>query len=122
MITRGRPVMDEEQTLGQIRDMLRANGARVFRAIERVPKCYRCGIYMGSSEDGTPDISGYFYKDGFLPFWFEIKRSDGKGRVRAGQLERIVMQQKDGCCAGIVKSWEEVVLELAENGRQMKVL
>lgn len=50
------PVMSEEDVLGQIRSMLEANGARVFRAIERVPKCYRCGQWLGASERGLPDL------------------------------------------------------------------
>ena len=102
------PQKSEEDILGQIRQMLEVNEARVFRAIERVPRCYRCGQWLGSSEAGTPDISGYFKAGASLrfPFWFEIKRP--RAKRRAAQVERIGMIYEDGGCAAIVESWDEV--------------
>ena len=53
-------VVQEEDVLSEIRQMLELNGARVFRAIERVPNCYRCGKWLGASEAGTPDLTIIF--------------------------------------------------------------
>lgn len=114
------PQMSEEDALSQIRGMLEVNGARVFRAIERVPKCYRCGCWLGSSEPGTPDLSGYFHGKAVFPFWFEIKRPGGKAKRRAAQIERISMLRADGCCAAIVESWEEVKAEFLRHGVLMR--
>lgn len=117
------PAMSEEDVLGQIRTLLEANGARVYRAIERVPKCYRCGCWLGTSERGTPDISGYFYQTISyypFPFWFEIKRP-GKNKHRPAQIERIAQIARDGGCAAIVESWEEVKAELSRHGITVRV-
>lgn len=113
-------VLTEEDVLGQIRQYLEILGARVFRAVERVPKCYRCGQWLGASEPGTPDLSGYFYRDGFVPYWFEIKRPKRKGsakaRIRPAQQARIDQIRADGGCAAIVDSVEQVQEELAKHG------
>jgi hypothetical protein len=108
-------IESEEDILGEIRQMLELNGARVFRAIERVPKCYRCGLWLGSSEQGTPDLSGYFRFDGTIfPFWFEVKRK--KGKRRESQINRILQLRNDGACAAIVESWEETIAEIERRG------
>jgi hypothetical protein len=110
----------EEHVLCEIRTYLEILGAKVFRAIERVPKCYRCGLWLGHSEAGMPDLSGYFAGDAVIPFWFEIKRPKSKatqkGKVRKAQLERIEQLRRDGCCAAIVDSVHEVRKELARCG------
>jgi len=114
------PVLTEEDVLKQIRAYLEATGARVFRNIERVPKCYRCGCWMGVSEAGNPDLSGYYHQDGITPFWFEVKRPKRKGsakaRIRPKQVERIEMIRADGGCAAIVDSVEQVKAEIERCG------
>jgi len=109
-------VVIEDDVLGEIRQMLELNGARVFRAIERVPKCYRCGNWMGISEPGTPDLSGYFYRDHVtpVPFWFEVKRPK-KNEKRAAQIARIEQMKADRCCAAIVESWAQVLEALDDH-------
>lgn len=114
------PAMTEEDVYKQVRAYLELLGARVYRAIERVPKCYRCGNWLGASEAGTPDISGYFYRNGITPFWFELKRPKRKGsaksRIRPAQQARIDQIRADGGCAAIVDSIEQVQEELAKFG------
>ena len=137
------PVLSEEDVLGQIRNWLEVVlRARVFRAIERIPKCMRdgcghyasahkygicrkcsCGQFVGTvSEPGTPDLSGYIFDDRFVPvagqvfpFWLEIKRPDG-GRKRPAQVARIELIQQDGGCAAFVKSLDEVRVVLKQHG------
>lgn len=106
-------VLREEDVLGQIRTMLELNGAKVFRAIERVPKCYRCGQWLGASEAGTPDLSGIFKRndDHPIPFWFEVKRPK-KNAKRAAQIARIAELRAAGGCAAIVESWGQVLQAL----------
>lgn len=110
----------EEDILGACRQLLELNGARVFRAIERVPKCYRCGCWLGSSERGTPDLSGYFYRNGHFPFWIEMKRP--KGKHRPAQVARITQMQEDGACAFFADSIETMVLEFKRFGIEVKGL
>lgn len=115
--------MLEEDVLGQIRQLLEVNGARVFRAIERVPKCYRCGQWLGSSEPGTPDLSGFFPKKVFgsiFPFWLEIKRPK-RAQKRLAQIARISQIDEDGGCAAIVSSWEQVKDAFSRHGINFKI-
>jgi hypothetical protein len=116
------PVLSEEDVLCRIRTLLELNGARVFRAIERVPKCYRCGCWLGFSEPGTPDLNGYFYTPGrvLIPFWLEVKRA--KGKRRSAQIARIDLIREDGGCAAIVESWEEALHCLEKFGWHSKVV
>ena len=109
----------EDDVLGQCRTLLEFNRARVFRAIERVPKCYRCGCWLGSSERGTPDLSGYFIQ-GMIPFWIEMKRP--KGAKRAAQIERIALIRNDGGIAFFADSVEAMVQGFAEFGITIKGL
>lgn len=109
------PALSEEDVLGLIRNWLEViMRAKVFRAIERVPKCYRCGLWLGSSEAGTPDLSGLIpRKDSFpFPFYFEIKRN-AKAKKREAQIARIEEIRGIGGCAAIVSSLDEVKAELA---------
>jgi hypothetical protein len=110
----------EEDVVGQCRTLLELNGARVFRAIERVPKCYRCGCWLGSSERGTPDVSGYFRSDPIVPFWIEFKRP--KGKKRESQIERINGIREDGGIALFADSLEAMVRGFAEFGIKLKGL
>lgn len=104
----------EEDVLGSCRTLLELNGARVFRAIERVPKCYRCGCWLGSSERGTPDISGYFYRPTLVPFWLEMKRP--KGKHRPAQIARIEQIREDKGIAFFCDSVEAMVAGFKEYG------
>ena len=110
----------EEDVLGACRQFLELNGARVFRAVERVPKCYRCHAWMGSSEAGTPDLSGYFYKGAITPFWIEIKRP--KGKLRPAQITRIEQIQADQAMAFFADSVETMVQEFKKRGINLKGL
>ena len=114
------PVLTEEDVLKQIRSYLEALGARVYRNVERVPKCYRCGCWLGVSEAGNPDLTGLFPGDAVIPFWFEVKRPKRKGTrkgvVRPAQAARIADLQSIGACAAIVDSVEQVAEELAKHG------
>jgi hypothetical protein len=109
----------EEDILGEVRQMLELNGARVFRAIERVPRCYRCHCWLGSSERGTPDLSGYFYRDGIQPFWIEMKRP--KGKHRPAQEAWIAQAKADGAIAMFATSWPDVVRYFEEHGIVLKI-
>jgi hypothetical protein len=121
-------VVQEEDVLGEIKQMLEINGARVYRSIERVPKCYRCGQWLGASEPGTPDISGYFkipVNDGcevmkLHPFWLEIKRPK-KNHKRPAQIARIEQIKADGGIAAIVESWAQVLALLDDHLIPVKV-
>lgn len=115
------PKMSEEDVLSQIRQMLEINGARVFRLVERVPKCYRCGCWLGVSERSLPDLTGYFHKDGAItmPFWFEVKKR--KGVRRPGQVAWMEQYRSEGGCGAIVESWDEVRQELERKGLEVKV-
>jgi hypothetical protein len=110
----------EEDVLGACRQFLEINGARVYRAIERVPKCYRCGHWLGVSERGTPDLSGYFYRNGITPFWIEMKRP--KGRQRPSQVTRIEQIQADGGIAFFADSIETMCQEFKSRGIMLKGL
>lgn len=116
----------ENDILGAIRSILEMNGARVFRAVERVPKCYRCGCYLGSSERGLPDLYGYFYKfviinPGFpTHFFIEVKRKGGK--LRPAQAAWIAQAQADGIIAFKADSVEEMVAEFKQRGIVVKGL
>lgn len=114
------PKIREEDVLGACRQLLELNGARVYRAVERVPKCYRCGLWLGSSEPGTPDLSGYFYRGGVTPFWIEMKRP--KSKRRASQLVRIEQMQADGCIAFFADSIEAMCSEFSKRGISLKGL
>ena len=114
------PKLREEDVLGACRQLLELNGARVFRAVERVPKCYRCGLWLGSSEAGTPDLSGYFYKNGVTPFWIEMKRP--KSKKRDSQIIRIAQMQADGCIAFFADSIEVMFSEFKRHGITLKGL
>ena len=109
----------EDDILGQCRAILELHRARVFRAIERVPKCYRCGCWLGSSERGTPDLSGYFIESG-IPFWVEMKRPKGKKRVL--QIERIEMMRSDGRVAFFADGIESMVAGFKEFGIEIRGL
>lgn len=115
------PAMSEEQIVEQITEMLQHNEAKVFRSIERVPHCYRCNLYLGSSEEGKPDLDGYFSRGGeiLLPFWFEVKRPKAKRRPK--QIERINMIREDGGCAAIVESWADVIKAIERHGLTVRV-
>ena len=112
------PRASEEDVLGACRQLLELNGARVFRAVERVPKCYRCGCWFGVSEAGTPDLSGYFHKEAILPFWIEMKRP--KGKLRPAQVIRIQQIQEDGGIAFFADSIEVMVSEFKQRGIEIK--
>ena len=114
------PPVREEDVLGACRQLLELNNARVFRAVERVPKCYRCGLWLGSSERGTPDLSGYFYKGAILPFWIEMKRP--KSKKRESQIARIAQLQTDGCIAFFADSIEVMFNEFKQRGITLKGL
>lgn len=90
----------------------------MFRAVERVPKCYRCGCWMGSSEAGTPDLSGFFHKSGIIPFWIEIKRPGGK--LRPSQISRIGLIRDFGGIAFFADSVEAMVAGFKEFGIEIK--
>jgi len=120
-------VVLEEDVLSEIRQMLELNGATVFRAIERIPKCYRCGLWLGASEAGTTDISGYFRLKMappqlrlIVPFWLEIKRPKHNHK-RPAQIARIEQLKADGCIAAIVESWAQVVQLLEDHFIPLKV-
>lgn len=115
-------VVLEEDVISAIRQMLEINGARVYRAIERVPKCYRCGCWMGASEPGTPDLSGFFPIKGQhpIPFYFEVKRPK-KNAKRAAQISRIEQIKADGGCAAIVESWAQTLSALDDHLIPVKV-
>lgn len=125
------PAMREEDVLGQIRQLLEARGARVFRSIERVPKCYRCGQWLGSSEKGLPDIFGWIFRPmetkriglgvifcentPAVPFFIEVKRPKG-GRKRPAQVAFIEKAKADGMLAFFAKSVDEVIEEFKQHG------
>jgi hypothetical protein len=113
------PALREEDVLGVCRQLLELNGARVFRAVERVPKCYRCGLWLGSSERGTPDLSGYFHKKGIIPFWIEVKRP--KGPKRAAQSIRIEQIRSDGGIAFFVDGVDCMCDEFKKYGISLRV-
>ena len=115
------PVIREEDVLGACRTLLELNQARVFRAVERVPKCYRCGCWLGSSEAGTPDLSGYFHQGAIIPFWIEMKRPKG-GKRRFSQIARIEQIQEDGGIAFFANSVEVMVSEFGRFGIKIKGL
>lgn len=108
--------ISEEDVLGTCRTLLELYGARVFRAVERVPKCYRCGQWLGSSERGTPDISGYFTRKPHagVPFWIEMKRP--KAAHRPAQEARIAMIQSDGMIAFFAHSLDSMIREFKDHG------
>lgn len=112
------PEVSEEDRLGQIRTWLEVvMKATVFRAIERVPNCYRCGCRFGSSEPGTPDLNGLIPQEGLypFPFSFEVKRAN-KAVRRPAQIARIEKIRSLGGCAAIVSSIEEVIQEFRRCG------
>lgn len=93
----------EEDVLGQIRSFLEAHGAVVLRIVERVPKCYRCGCWLGASEGGIPDLIGWFpprsvANPSHLPahFMIEVKRTKKSNR-REKQKALIERGINDGC-------------------------
>jgi hypothetical protein len=116
------PEMREEDVLLQIRQMLEINGALVFRSIERVPKCYRCGLWLGSSERGIPDLSGLLPVLGSHPvsFYLEVKKPKG-GVLRPAQVDVLERIRVMGAISGFVRSWEEVKALFVKHGIGFKV-
>lgn len=117
--------MTEEDVLGQIRAFLEFNGARVFRVIERVPKCYRCGLWLGSSERGHADLEGWWpiktlnqrldFGDGKpIHFFIEVKKLGGKRRP--AQEAWIRQAQEDGVIAFFADSVEETIKRFKDYG------
>lgn len=115
-------LVTEEDVLGQIRAFLELRGARVFRAIERVPRCYRCGQWLGSSERGHTDLWGWLMR---LPdekdvirannyFFIEVKKPGG--RRRPAQEDWIRDAKADGVIAFFAESVEDVIKEFEKHG------
>lgn len=109
----------EEDVLGQIRQMLEVNGARVYRVIERIP------WGKTKSEGGIPDLFGWFPRPtrehpglSFpLHFFIEVKKPGG--RIRPKQVAFIDSAFRDGVIAFKAESWEECLKEF--HRRQMRL-
>lgn len=117
--------LTENDVLGQIRQLLELNGARVFRVIERIP------WGKTKSEGGIPDLFGWFtlpkyayvMSTGLLRpthFFIEVKRKGGK--FRPAQARWLEQAQADGVIAFKADSVEEMVAEFKRFGIEIKGL
>lgn len=97
----------EEDILGEIRTFLESRGALVMRHIERVPKCYHCGQWLGTSEAGIPDL--LCVVGGNMVF-IEVKRPGGHRRPK--QVECIARLTRAGIKAFFAESVADVKMEL----------
>ena len=108
----------ENDVLGAIRQLLEANGARVFRVVERIP------WGKTKSEAGIPDLFGWLPKGltcvafdaSYHPahFFIEVKRPGGK--LRPAQAAWIERAKTDNVIAFKAESLEEMIAEFAKVG------
>jgi hypothetical protein len=119
----------EEDIVGSIRAFLEAHGAFVIRVVERVPRCYRCGCWLGASEGGIPDLAGWFRpnsaanpSDRPVHFFIEVKRPT-KSRRRPKQEAFIERATGDNVIAFFASKLEDVktVLECVGGLRLAKL-
>ena len=117
------PALSEEDVLGQIRCLLEANGARVFRVVERIP------WGRTRSDGGIPDLFGWWPEDCLdcmehnnraIHFFIEVKKPGGK--LRPAQVAWIEAAQRDGVIAFKAESVEEMVSEFRKYGIEVKGL
>lgn len=120
--------LTEEAILKQIVEMLRLNGARVYRIAERVP---RKGIkWQRLSDPGLPDLCGWFTVNSTIEwntgnncvpkhFFIEVKRKGGK--LRPAQQVFLNQAGMDSVLAFKAESWEQVVEELERFGIKVRV-
>lgn len=121
--------MTEEDVLGQIRQLLECNGARVYRIIERIP------WGKTKSEGGIPDLDCWFPKGSPLlrdsvwreismqtavHFKIEVKRPGG--RLRPKQTTYIAQANDDGVIAFKAESVEGMVAGFKKYGIEIKGL
>ena len=115
--------LTEEDVLGQIRQLLELNGARVFRVIERIP------WGKTKSEGGIPDLFGWFpeeslkcmeYNNRVNHFFIEVKRPGGN--LRPAQAAWIERAQQDGVICFKADSCEEMVREFGKYGIEIRGL
>lgn len=128
--------LTEEMVIGQIRQLLELNGARVHRIVERIPWGKR------TSTPGIPDIAGWFPRGArvrclnvfplsdnpgriitipaICSFWIEVKRPGGKHRP--AQTAWIEAARQDGVIAFFADSVEAMVAGFKEFGIEIKGL
>lgn len=110
----------EEDVLGQIRQLLELNGARVHRIVERIPWGKR------TSEKGIPDLFGWIMPpnklEGFPPrhFFIEVKRPGSK--LRPAQTAWLESARADGVVCFVADSVEKMVEEFRKYGVEIKGL
>lgn len=118
--------LSEENVIDQITALLKLNGARVNRVVERIPY----SKYGRHSEGGIPDLFGWFHREvgerdgaSFIfntHFFIEVKRPGGK--LRPAQKVWLEAAQRDGVIAFKAESLEECVAEFKKFGIQVKGL
>lgn len=123
------PIQTENDVLGAIRTLLEANGARVFRVVERIP------WGKTKSEPGIPDLIVIWpekivrYEKPFpteiisrtsIVSFVEVKRPGGK--LRPAQKLWIEQAQADGVICFMADSVEAMVSEFKKYGIEVKGL
>lgn len=118
----GRPVMDEESVVKACVDLLRLNGARVHRVVERIPPGKH--KYERKSEGGIPDLFFWWpvgsphYRYGTV--YMEVKRPGGK--PNPSQIKWLGQALEDGRVAFWADSVDKMVQTLDMYGIVLKAV